>query len=429
MRKSIILQLLTPFILTGAATPDLLGQECPDAAKITKGHTGAIATVRYLADDALGGRLAGSPEERCAGDYIAQRFRSLGLVPAGVDGTYFQEFELASVVNPHAPKGKGRNVIALLEGADPQLAREYVIVGAHYDHLGQGLFGSTSKEQKPAIHNGADDNASGVAAMLDIAERIAKGPRPARTVVFMAFSGEESGLLGSAYFANHPTFPLTSAKAMLNLDMVGRLAQGGLIVYGIGTAREWEKLVSEAAARAQVTVTLQTDGYGASDHTSFYLKDVPVLHFFTNVHGDYHNPGDDWDKIDAPGLQKVGAIVTQLASQVANQQTVITLQKGAGKPPAPAGSSSGGYGAYLGTVPDFTPAKYGVKLSGVRENSPAQQAGLLSGDVIVRMDQKEIADLQAMTDVLRTKKPGDPLEIVVQRDGKEVALRATLGRR
>lgn len=429
MRKSIILQLLTPFILVGAATPDLLGQECPDPSQITAGHQGAIATVRYLADDALGGRLAGSPEERCAGDYIAQRFAALGLKPAGANGTYFQEFELASVVNPHAPKGTGRNILALLEGSDPQLKNEYVIVGAHYDHLGQGLFGSTSKEQQPAIHNGADDNASGVAAMLDIAERMVKGRRPARTVVFMAFSGEESGLLGSAYFANNPTFPLTSAKAMMNLDMVGRLGQGPLIVYGIGTAAEWEKLVSDAAAREKVSVTLQTDGYGASDHTSFYLKDIPVLHFFTNVHGDYHNPGDDWEKIDAAGMKKVSAIVTALASQVANKQTVITLQKGAGKPPAPVGSSGGGYGAYLGTVPDFSPVKYGVKLSGVRENSPAQKAGLQSGDIIIRMDEKEVADLQAMTDALRTKQPGDVITIVVQRDGKEVALQATLGRR
>lgn len=429
MRQAIILQVLTPLILVGAATPDLHGQECPDPAAITAGKTGAIATVRYLADDQLGGRLAGSPEERCAGDYIAHHFAALKLRPAGTNGTYFQEFELASVVNPHAPKGTGRNVIAILDGSDEQLKSEFVIVGAHYDHLGQGLFGSTSVDQKPAIHNGADDNASGVAAMLEIAERMAKGPRPARSVVFMAFSGEESGLLGSAYFANNPTIPLGKARAMLNLDMVGRLGQGPLIVYGIGTAREWDKLVNDATAREKVAVTLQSDGYGASDHTSFYLKDIPVLHFFTNVHSDYHNPGDDWEKIDAAGLQKVASIVTDLATEAANKQTTITLVKGAGKPPAPVGSSSGGYGAYLGTVPDFSPVKYGVKISGVRDNSPAAQAGLQAGDVIIRFDDKEIADLQAMTDVLRTKKPGDPMKIIVQRDGKEVAMNAVLGRR
>jgi hypothetical protein len=428
MRNSIIPQLLTPLLMIGALSADLFGQECPNVAKLTAGQTGVVAAVRYLSDDALGGRLAGSPEERCAGDYIAQRFATVKLKPAGAEGTYFQEFPLASVVNPHAPRGTGRNVIAMLEGSDATLKNEYVIVGAHYDHLGQGLFGSTSADQKPAIHNGADDNASGVAALIDIAERIAQGPRPARTVVFMAFSGEESGLLGSAHFANNPTIHLANARAMINLDMVGRLGQGPLIVYGIGTAKEWEKLVGEAAARENVGVTLQPDGYGASDHTSFYLKDIPVLHFFTNVHGDYHKPSDDWQKIDAAGVSKVAAIVTSLATHVANEQNAITLVKGAGRPPAPAGAS-GGYGAYLGTIPDFSPVKYGVKLSGVTANSPADRAGMKAGDIIVRFDETEIADLQAMTNALRAHKPGDHVKITVLRDGKEVVVSATFGKR
>jgi hypothetical protein len=428
VRNSIILQLLTPMILLGAAAPDAYGQECPDAAKLMAGHQGAMATVRYLADDALRGRLAGTPEERCAGDFIAKRFAALKLKPAGTDGTFFQEFPVASVTNPHAPSGgTGRNVLAVLEGADPQLKNEFVIVGAHYDHLGMGAFGSTSKNQTPAIHNGADDNASGTAVMLEVAERLARGPRPARSVVFMAFSGEESGLLGSAHLANHPTFPLANSKAMINLDMVGRLGQGPLIVYGIGTANEWKQLVSDATAKERVAVTLQDDGYGASDHTSFYLKDIPVLHLFTNVHGDYHNPGDDWQKIDAPGMNKIASIVTTLTAQAANKSTVITLRKGAGKPPAPAGG--GGYGAYLGTVPDFTPVKYGVKISGTRENSPAAQAGLQPGDVIVKFDDRAIADLQGMTDALRTYKPGDKVKITVLRGDKEVVLDATFGKR
>lgn len=427
MRKSIILQVLTPLFMLGAATPDLHGQECPDAARLTAGHKGAMATVRYLADDALGGRLAGTPEERCAGDFIAKRFAELKLKPGGSDGTYFQDFSVASVANPHAPGGTGRNVVAILEGRDPQLKNEFVIVGAHYDHLGMGKFGSTSKDQQPAIHNGADDNASGTAVMLEVARRMGRGPRPARSVVFMAFSGEESGLLGSAHFANNPTITLANARAMLNLDMVGRLGAGPLIVYGIGTADEWKTLVTNATAKEKVSVTLQDDGYGASDHTSFYLKDIPVLHFFTNVHGDYHNPGDDWNKVDAAGMEKVSSIVTTLASQAANKATLITLRKGAGKPPAPAGG--GGYGAYLGSVPDFSPVKYGVKISGVRENSPAATAGLAAGDVIIKFDSKDIADLQAMTDALRTYKPGDQVKITVLRADKEVVFTATLGKR
>ncbi|HEY0306419.1 MAG TPA: M28 family peptidase [Longimicrobiales bacterium] len=428
MRKAIILQLLTPMVLLGAAAPDLFGQDCPDAAKLTAGTKGIISAVRYLADDALGGRLAGTREERCAADYIAQRFASLGLKPAGSNQTYFQEFPVASVANPHAPGGTGRNVIAVLEGSDPQLKNEFVIVGAHYDHLGMGQFGSTNVDKRPAIHNGADDNASGVAVMLDVARQLAKGPRPARSVVFMGFSGEESGLIGSAFFANNPTIELGSARAMLNLDMVGRLGDGKLIVYGIGTASEWEKLVTDATTKADVGVTLQPDGYGASDHTSFYLKNVPVLHFFTNVHSDYHNPGDDWQKIDAPGMTKVANIVSSIAAQAANKEIVITLQKGAGRPPGQA-NSNGGYGAYLGTVPDFSPVKYGVKISGVRENSPAAAAGLAGGDIIIKFDDKAIADLQAMTDVLRAYKPGDKVKITVLRAEKEVVLDAVFGKR
>lgn len=420
MRNSILL------VLLAATSSSVFAQECPNVARLTAGHSGVMATVRYLADDALAGRLAGSPGERCAGDFIAQRFATLGLKPAGTDGTFFQTFPLASTLNPHAPQGSGRNVIGLLEGADPQLKNEFVVVGAHYDHLGMGLFGSTSSGQQPAIHNGADDNASGVAALLDIAARLSR-TRPARSVLFMAFSGEESGLLGSMHFANHPTLQLTNARAMINLDMVGRLGAGPLIVYGIGTATEWEKLVRDAAAAANTNVTLNPDGYGASDHTSFYLKDIPVLHFFTNVHGDYHKPSDDWQKIDAAGIAKVSAIVTAVARQAADKQTTLTLVKGVGRPPTPAGS--GGYGAYLGTIPDFSPVPRGVRLSGVRENSPAAAAGLTAGDIIIRFDDVEIKDLQGMTDALRQRKPGESVKITVLRDGKEVVVSAVFGRR
>jgi C-terminal processing protease CtpA/Prc len=215
---------------------------------------------------------------------------------------------------------------------------------------------------------------------------------------------------------------------MLNMDMVGRLAQGPLIVYGIGTATEWKSIVTKSADAAKVSLTLLDDGYGASDHTSFYLKDIPVLHFFTNVHGDYHKPSDDWEKIDAVGLSRVSSIVAEVASAIANKQTTLTLVKGAGKPPA-AANESRGYGAYLGTVPDFSPVPKGVKLSGVREGSPAQQAGLQAGDIIIRFDETEIADLQGMTDALRARKPGEAVKVAVLREGKEVVVNAVLGRR
>ncbi|MBX6366326.1 MAG: M20/M25/M40 family metallo-hydrolase, partial [Gemmatimonadetes bacterium] len=319
---------------------------------MTKGLVQPKAAIRYLADDRLGGRLAGSADERCAGDYIAAEFRRIGLEPAGDGGTYFQSLPLASAVNPHAPPGEGRNVVGLLRGSDPTLAAEAVVIGAHYDHLGHGGFGSLAPGSTE-VHNGADDNASGVGALLAVAERLAAGVRPARSVVFVAFTGEEEGLLGSAYYAAHPVVPLEKTRAMLNMDMVGRLGTQPLLVNGTGTAVEWAGVVESAAAREGVPIAEKADGYGPSDQTSFYARDVPVLHFFTNVHGDYHKPSDDWEKIDFAGVERVARVVARVAAEVAGRAQALTVVRGVGAPPTQ--SSGGGYGAYLGTVPDFTP--------------------------------------------------------------------------
>ncbi len=387
--------------------------------------SGIAEAVRYLADDALEGRLAGSPGERCAGDYLAAAFQRMGLEPAGEDGTYFQPVPLASAANPHAPPGTGRNVVARLEGRDPALRHEAIVIGAHYDHLGRGGFGSLAPDED-AVHNGADDNASGVAALLAVAERLAADP-PARSVIFVAFTGEESGLLGSAHYTAHPAVPLENTRAMLNMDMVGRLGAGPLIVYGTGTADEWDGILDAAASAAGVELARKEDGYGPSDHTSFYLKDIPVLHFFTNVHEDYHRPSDDWERIDMRGIERVVAVVEAAARGAADRRAALTLRRGAGTPPAPATGS--GYGAYLGSVPDFTPADHGVRLSGVREGSPADRAGLQAGDIIVGFDDDEIADLYAMTAALRERKPGDRVRIRVLREGKELTVTAVLGER
>jgi hypothetical protein len=426
MRKSIIRQVLTGLLALGLAPTVAAAQSCPDPVKLTAGMDGPIAAVRFLADDALGGRLAGSSGERCAGDFIAARFKKIGLKPAGENGTWFQSFDLASAVNPHAPKGTGRNVVALLEGSDPKLKSEFIVIGAHYDHLGLGAFGSTSGDSTPAIHNGADDNASGVAVLLDVAQRLTRLKHP-RSILFIAFSGEESGLIGSTFFSNNPYAPLTHARAMLNMDMVGRLGAGPMIVYGIGTATEWKPIVNLSAAANGIPLTLIDDGFGASDHTAFYLKDVPVLHFFTNVHGDYHKPSDDWEKIDAPGLLKVSKLVSAIAADVASKRPALTLVKGAGRPPG--GAPMRGSGAYLGTIPDFTPVAKGVKISGVRDGGPGAVAGLKGGDIIIRFDNDEIADLQGMTNALNARKPGDAVRITVLRGGEEVVLNATLGKR
>jgi aminopeptidase YwaD len=411
------------------APPAVSAQTCPDPGRVTSGLSLPLSAVRYLADDGLKGRLAGSDGERCAGDYIAREFARLGLKPGGENGTFFQSLDLASVLNPHAPGGTGRNVIATLEGSDPELKGEWVVVGAHYDHLGEGGTPNSLAPGERAIHNGADDNASGVATVLWVAERLASGVRPARSVAFIAFTGEESGLLGSAYYVNHPASGPEPIVAMINLDMVGRLHGGTLLVYGVGTAVEWTALLEPAAARAGVAIATKGDGYGPSDHTSFYLKDVPVLHFFTNTHGDYHKPSDDWEKIDPKGLTAVAAIVGDVAAAAANSRPRLTLKRGAGEPPKPGSGTSRGYGAWLGSVPDFTPVERGVKLSGVTKGSPADTAGIRAGDVIVGLGTHDVADLQGMTDALRAHKPGDVVDVQVLRGGERVTLKVTLGSR
>jgi hypothetical protein len=416
-------------LLLAAAAPGAAqtAQACPEPAALTAGLAEPLATVRYLADDALEGRLPGTHGEQCAGDFIAGRFRALGLRGAGPDGGFFQDVPIASVLSHSPVQGTGRNVLALLEGADPALRHEVIVVGAHYDHLGRGHFGSAAPDRVGEIHNGADDNASGVAAMLWAAERLAAGPRPARSILFMAFTAEEVGLIGSGHFVHNPTVPLEHLRAMLNLDMVGRLEGRPLIVYGTGTAEEWRRKLAEEAGALGVELALRDEGYGPSDHTSFYRNDIPVLHFFTNTHGDYHRPSDEWDRIDASGLERVARLTAAIAGRLAGEGASITLVRGAGEPPRPV--TGRGSGAWLGTVPDFTPVERGVLLGGVTPGSPGEEAGLRRGDVLVGLGGHEVTDLEGFTAALQAHAPGDEVELTVIRDGAELRLRAVLGSR
>jgi membrane-associated protease RseP (regulator of RpoE activity) len=245
----------------------------------------------------------------------------------------------------------------------------------------------------------------------------------------MTFTGEESGLLGSAHFAGHSTVPLASIVGMLNMDMVGRLGDGPLIVYGVDTAEEWNAVLEPAAALAGVQLATRGEGYGPSDHTSFYTRDIPVLHFFTNVHADYHRPSDDWQRIDADGIQKVATIVADIAFRVADRRPALTLRRGAGQPIEPGQGRSQGSDAYLGSVPDFTPVARGVKLSGVSPGSPAEKAGLRSGDILVRLGTHDVADLQGLTDALGAHAPGDTVEVRYLRNGRDMKVELTLGSR
>ncbi len=324
----------------------------------------------------------------------------------------------------------GKNVIGVLPGRDGKLRNEIVIVGAHYDHLGLGRFGSLDPDSTGHIHNGADDNASGASALVYIAQQLKASP-PARTVVFIAFSGEEAGLLGSAYYVRQPIYPLSSTYAMVNMDMVGRLRNDRLLVYGTATAREFPALLDSLNGIARFDLRASGDGWGRSDQSSFYGAGKPVLHLFTDLHEDYHRTTDDWEKINADGLARVADFTASLVRALANRREPLTFvntpapQTGTAGTPNPVSS----YGTYLGTVPDMSDNPGGVRLSGVRAGSPAEKAGIRGDDILVQIGDRRVADLQEMTDALRAHKPGDVVEIRVVREGVEQKMMVTLGSR
>ncbi len=411
---------LAPLVIFATLAPSAAAQDPADRL---------LADVRYLADDRLEGRLTGTPGADSAAAYTARRFAEAGLAPG--PGGWFQEF----VVSPDAPAARyapvagvrGRNVVGLLRGSDPALRGEMMVVGAHYDHLGRGGAFALDPDSTGAVHNGADDNASGTAALIHVAERLARRP-PARAVAFVAFGGEELGLLGSAqYVRAMGTAP--RVVAMLNLDMVGRLRNGRLVIYGTGSATEFPALLDSLNRTTGFELALRPDGYGPSDQSSFYAAGIPVLHLFTNVHEDYHRSTDDWQKIDVPGLERVAGFTAEIAAALANRPGRLTFVSLPLTAHGGAATGTGGYGAYLGTVPDMSGTESGVRLAGVRAGSPAAKAGLQAGDVITRIGDYEVPDLEAMTSALRSHKPGDAVEIVVRRGDQLTTLSATLGTR
>jgi hypothetical protein len=334
-------------------------------------------------------------------------------------------------LNVRRARAQTKNVVALLPGRDTSRT---LVIGAHYDHLGMGGPGSLAPNVNQP-HVGADDNASGVAAVLATAEklgaRVRTGWRPQHTLVFTAFSAEEMGLVGSSHFTDDPPRPFESIEAMVNLDMVGRLRNNRLSLMGVGTAGEFPDLVravNQDVRTARFDLKTSEDGYGPSDHQSFYKRDVPVLMLFTGAHADYHKPSDTWDKVSALGLARVAAYTQALVESLdARPRVRFTKAKSEASPGRIAGG--GGYGAWLGTIPDYMQTEGGVLLDGVRDASPAAEAGLQAKDVIVRFDGIRVDNIYDYTFALRTRKPGQQVRITIQRGGVERELVATLGRR
>lgn len=385
-----------------------------------------LADVQFLADDRQEGRGIGTAGLERAGAYIRDNFRRTGLQVA------FQDFTIPAdapaVLHTNLGGAATRNVVAVIPGTSPTLRGEVVVIGAHYDHLGNGGFGALDPDSTGRVHNGADDNASGTAALLEIGRILAHG-RPARTIVLVAFSGEELGTLGSSYFVHHPRpEPIDSLYAMLNLDMVGRLRNARLLALGAATAREFPALLDSLNSPPRFDLRASGDGWGPSDHAVFFATRHPVLHFFTDLHEDYHRSTDDWNKLNVSGIAQVAQFVADLGLALANRPGPLTFVD-APRPQASAGGS--GYGAYLGTIPDMSGGGVsdGVRITGVRAGSPAEQAGLAAGDVITAIGDKHIANLYDMTDALRSHQPGDTVVIVSKRDGAERQAKAVLGKR
>jgi hypothetical protein len=320
-------------------------------------------------------------------------------------------------------EGKGSNVVGILQGSDPQLSSEYIVIGAHYDHLGLGGSESLAARPEGEIHHGADDNASGTSALIELA-RVMTAARPKRSVVFIAFSAEELGLLGSAAYTKTPVVPLSSTIAMLNMDMVGRLRNDSLTIGGVGTSPAWQALLEKLNATAngnRFKMSFNQDGFGPSDHQSFYVRDVPVLFFFTGTHDDYHKPSDTAEKINTEGASRIAALVRDIALSIANESQRIAFTK-VKVESRPAGR---GFRVYLGTVPSYGDSQDGLKLDGVRAGSPAEKAGLKAGDVITKIGKFPIKNVYDYTFALGELRAGEEVEVVIRRDGREQTLKLT----
>jgi hypothetical protein len=319
------------------------------------------------------------------------------------------------------------NVIGYIRGTNPALSNEYLIVGAHFDHLGWGGENSRYPRDEPAIHHGADDNASGTAAMLELAKNFSKNP-VGRPVIFMGFTGEEYGLLGSAYYTRNPLVPLDETIFMLNLDMIGRQEENKINVHGSGTSSRWEPMLDSLGTIYNFEISTSSDGWGPSDHSSFYGQNMPVLFLFTGLHRDYHMPSDTWEKLDYQGMAQIvrfsESIIQTVANDVEKPDFIKTSSPGARRAMA--------FKVYTGTIPDYSDHPKGLRLTGVREGGPAEKAGLKGGDVIIKFGDLEIKNIYDYTYALGKYKPGETIDVVVLRGENEdqlVTLSLTLEKR
>lgn len=373
--------------------------------------------VAFLADDKLEGRETGTEGEKAAAKYIANRFKDLGLEPKGTDG-YYQEFVFKPQTQPHEEVKyiavnsdstiTGRNVLGFINNGSEQT----IVIGAHYDHLGFGAEGTLFRGEEKAIHNGADDNASGVALMLNLAGKL-KQANKNNNYLFMAFSGEELGLIGSNYFVKNATISTEAINYMVNMDMVGRLNQDGtLAVYGVGTSPIFKQVLT--ASNNKFKIIENESGIGPSDHTSFYLNDIPVLHFFTGQHEDYHKPGDDSEKLNYEGMEAISNYIYDIITDL-DDNGELAFRKTKNE-----SEETPRFKVGLGVVPDYLFDGKGMRIDGVSEDKPAKKAGLQKGDIVIKLGDSIITDMMSYMKALSVFEEGNTTKVVVVRNGEEI---------
>ena len=378
-----------------------------------------LGTVNFLAQPELAGRGLGSDGLDRAAEYIAQQFREAGLEPAGDEkGSYFQAWEEEVSGLGHAIKMK--NVVGVIPGKKKEFSGQSVVIGAHYDHLGLG-WPDVRDENRGKVHSGADDNASGVAVLIELAAELSKNTNPARSLVFVAFSGEEAGRLGSRYYVAHEhRYPLDKCIGMLNLDTVGRLGKKKLLVLGVGSAREWEHIFRGASFVTGVEVETVSSDLDSSDQVSFEAAGVPAVQLFSGPHADYHRPSDTPDKIDPEGLEKDASVASEVIEYLAAREGALTGNIKTDKETDY--SPKHGRRVTLGVIPDYAYSGRGCRISGVMPGTPAEAGGLREGDVIVRIDSGAVNSLKEFSDILKSLSPGASIKITLLRNGQEMTV-------
>lgn len=378
--------------------------------------------IGYLASDELQGRGTSTDGEKKAADYLAKQFRKYGLKPMGTDG-YYYPFTFKTNPNPHdtatanLPLRNGLDVVGFLDNG----AKNTVIIGAHFDHLGLGKDrNSLQANSEGMIHNGADDNASGTAGMLELARHFSQNKeKEPFNVLFMGFSAEELGLLGSKKWCEAPTYPLEKVNYMLNMDMIGRLNPDSrtLLVYGVGTSPVWVPLLD--GLTSSLKIVKDSSGIGPSDQTSFYLKNIPVLHFFTGQHGDYHKPSDDADRINYAGERDVLEYMLAVINQTKDKGKLAFLTT------RNTSMTRSAFRITMGVMPDYAFDGAGMRIDGVTNGKPGQIAGLQKGDVLIHMGDDDVKNVEGYMKALAKVKKGDTVKVKVLREGKEKEVEVT----